>query len=318
MMSCAEYASRVASIVAREASKCDCSLLSGGVDTSFVALVHPRRERLTAITVDLGGSDAALARRVASWLGLGRHVVVEPDLGKFLEAVDWVLRNFKTVDPVEVSADSVHYISISEAKALGCVCLLSGDGGDELFAGYEFLRRADRERIAGWVREMALRARLPTVEVGKLLGLEVATPLYSGELRRLAPEIPVECLVGSGHGKLLLREYLRLAGLEDVASRPKTPVTEGSGSLRLLEELSAGMDPADPRIVEEELGFRPPSVLHAWLALRMLRLGVEPPGKSSENPCPVCGRELRRGHCRFCGAYVSSGGVVLHYGGSRA
>ena len=316
-MLCAEYASRVASIVAREASECDCSLLSGGIDTSFIALVHPRRERLTAITVDLGGSDAVFARRIASRLGLGRHVVVEPDLDRFLEAVNWVLKSFKTIDPVEVSADAVHCISISEAKALGCDCLLSGDGGDELFAGYAFLQRADRERIAKWVREMALGARLPTVEVGKLLGLEVVTPLYSEELRRLAPEIPVECLVGSGYGKLLLREYLRVAGLEDVASRPKTPVTEGSGSLGLLEELSAGMDSADLRLVEEELGFGPPSVLHAWLALRMLKLGVEPPGKSSESPCPVCGRELRRGHCGFCGAYVSSGGVIHHYAGSR-
>lgn len=314
---CLDYARRVAGVVSREAARCDCLLLSGGVDTSFIALVHPRKGQLTAITVDLGGPDADFARWVASRLSLGLHVVIEPSLDEFVRAVDWVLRNFRTIDPVEVSADAVHYVSISMAKDLGCACVLSGDGGDELFAGYAFLQGMSREGVAEWVRRMALSARLPTVEVGSLLGLDVVAPLYSDDLRRLAPEIPVECLVGSGHGKLLLREYLRLAGLEEVASRPKTAVTEGSGSLGLLEELAANLGPADAAAVEKALGFRPPSAPHAWLALRLLRLGVEPPGGGRERPCPVCGRRLTGNHCRFCGAYVSDAGVVHHYAGSR-
>lgn len=313
MKSCMGYAEIVAEIVSREASKCECTLLSGGVDTSFIALVHPGRGSLKALTVDLGGSDVIYASRVASRLKLGDHVVVKPSVDEFLEAVDWVLANFRTIDPVEVSADAVHYISMFKAKALGCKCILSGDGGDELFAGYTFLYGRGRESIAMWVMEKSLEARLPTVEVGRLLGVEVVAPLYSIEVRRIAPEIPVDCLVGSGQGKLLLREYLKVRGLEEVALRPKTPVNEGSGSLKILEELSANLSPEDLNVIEGKLGFKPPSLLHAWLASRMLSLGVEPPGRDERSPCPICGRLLRKGYCMFCGAYVSPEGVVFHY-----
>ncbi|MDM7275460.1 MAG: asparagine synthase-related protein [Thermoprotei archaeon] len=313
MKSCMGYAERVAEIVSREASRCECTLLSGGVDTSFIALVHPGKGGLTAFTVDLGGSDPIYASQVASKLKLKDHIVVKPSVEEFLKAVDWVLANFRTIDPVEVSADAVHYISMLKAKASGCKCILSGDGGDELFAGYTFLHRRDRESIAGWVMEKALEARLPTVDVGKLLGVKVVAPLYSVELRRKAPEIPVECLVGSGQGKLLLREYLKARGLEEVALRPKTPVNEGSGSLKTLEELSANLNPNDLNVIEGRLGFKPPSLPHAWLASRMLSLGVNPPDRDKRNPCPICGRPLRKNHCMFCGAYVSPEGVVFHY-----
>ena len=76
---CMEYARKLSSIVSREASECDCTLLSGGIDTTFVVLSHPGKTRLTAITVDLSDPDAYHARLVASRRGL-RRILRSPEL----------------------------------------------------------------------------------------------------------------------------------------------------------------------------------------------------------------------------------------------
>jgi len=66
--------------------------------------------------------------------------------------------------------------------------------------------------------------------------------------------------------------------------------------------------------VENALGFKPPTRLHAFLAHRMEQLGIKPP-EVVPGGCPVCGRRLHRRTCRFCGAYIAREGVTLHYQG---
>ncbi|MCX8165846.1 MAG: asparagine synthase-related protein [Acidilobaceae archaeon] len=302
-MWCEEARELLEHLISSEAEGCDCSLLSGGVDTSVIVALHPRRERLRAITVDLGGEDARFAALAAKLLGLGEHLVIKPSIEEYLEAVDWVLVNFKTIDPIEVSCDVVHYLSLRAAKASGCSCVLSGDGGDELFVGYTFLFKRAPEEVLEWVRERAESSRLPTVEVGERLDIEVRTPLYTEGTKRVALGLPVHCLTDGRQGKLVLREVLRRRGLEELARRPKAPVNVGSGSMEVLKSLVAGAS-------GEGLDFAPPSRAHAWLARRLSSLTELPP-RTGE--CPVCGRAVRRNYCTFCGAYVKGGRVLLHY-----
>jgi len=49
---CLSYARSLASIVKRIAGECSCIILSGGIDTTFIALTHPSKERLRAVTAE--------------------------------------------------------------------------------------------------------------------------------------------------------------------------------------------------------------------------------------------------------------------------
>lgn len=314
---CLKYAEEIASIAAKEVAECDCSLLSGGIDTTFLILNHPKRSTLKAVTADLGGLDVTYATLVAKKLNIGTHVILKPSTKEIIQAVDWVLTNLKTIDPVEVSADAVHYITITWAIKEGCKCLLSGDGGDEMFLGYTFLAEKNPSELTEWLKTMAESAWLPTVEIGKLLGLEVKAPLYSREVREKALSIPLHCMIRKGsQGKLLLRAYIESKGLKEIAWRPKEPITTGSGAMRALKSLTKSWNPSteELKLVEELLNFKPHSKLQTFLAYRMLKINIKPPEPVKEPPsCPVCSRRLTRGYCRFCGAYVTKDGTVQYY-----
>ena len=107
---CLSLAEELASVAAGELRGCDCLLLSGGVDTGFLAASHPEPGGATAVTVDLGGPDAGYAALAASRLGMG-HVVLRPDEPTLLAALADAVEIVETIDPVEAAADAAHVLS---------------------------------------------------------------------------------------------------------------------------------------------------------------------------------------------------------------
>jgi asparagine synthase (glutamine-hydrolysing) len=306
---CTRLRRRLEGIVERETRGCDCSLLSGGIDTTFVVSSHLNPSELTVYTVALPGStDLEYSKKVVERLGLKRHVVIKPGEEDYLRAVKWVMERLVTIDPVEVSADAVHYISLSRALSDGCSCVLSGDGGDELFLGYSFLFKKSDEELVRWLDRMNRSAWMPTLWVGEQLGLMVKAPLYTLEARRIALETPIRCMLdrSKGVGKLPLRRSLLERGLDFVAYREKTPVTSGSGSQGFLSSLAERYQGSiDNGLARSYLGFDPPGLERSFLGWLMAKWGIRPPPVCSdkEERCPVCGRCLVRGYCRFCGSY---------------
>ncbi len=306
---CARLRRRLEVTVKRDAEDCDCALLSGGIDTTFVASSHPSPEKLTVYTVALPGStDLEYARKAAELLGVENHIVIKPGREEYFRAVKWVMEKLVTIDPVEVSADAVHYLSLSKALEDGCRCVLSGDGGDELFLGYSFLFSKSDGELAEWLERMSRSAWMPTLWVGDQLGLEVKAPLYSLEARSIALKTPVHCMLdrSRGIGKLPLRRSLLERGLGLIALREKTPVTSGSGSHSYLSSLAEEYrGDIKSEVIRSHLGFDPPGLERLFLGWLMTEWRIQPPpvcGDEDER-CPVCGRCLERGYCRFCGSY---------------
>jgi asparagine synthase (glutamine-hydrolysing) len=157
------------------------ALLSGGLDSSaIVAFASERLPDLDCFTIVAEGgldagdtSDLPYARRVARHLGVRLHEVPirSADLGGELERMVYRLDE-PIADP---AALNVWFMS-ELARRRGVKVLLSGTGGDDLFAGYRRhralltepawqwlparLRRGLRLGTAGAARRLA-RARLP-------------------------------------------------------------------------------------------------------------------------------------------------------------
>jgi asparagine synthase (glutamine-hydrolysing) len=128
------------------------AFLSGGVDSSVIVALMQQQASMSVKTFTVGFpvreyDETAFARRVAAHLGTEHHELrVEPDIVDLLPKLAW---HFD--EPFGDSSAVPTYYLAQQTRGHVTVAL-SGDGGDELFAGY------DRYRA---IRLAALLGRLP-------------------------------------------------------------------------------------------------------------------------------------------------------------
>lgn len=122
-----------------------CALLSGGLDSTIIAAVA-RRAMPTLRTYAAGcplpahcaddpaAGDLAFARRAADDLGTD-HAEAHVTRELFAQRWPWMVEQLGT--PLSTPNEVAIHAVAERLRADGCVVTLSGEGADELFAGYE-------------------------------------------------------------------------------------------------------------------------------------------------------------------------------------
>ncbi|MEO1201369.1 MAG: asparagine synthase (glutamine-hydrolyzing) [Pseudomonadota bacterium] len=116
------------------------AFLSGGIDSSAVCYLMAKNSDAELLTYSIGYTGGATesyynelsyARQVADQLGsTHREIEVQPDVASLLPKLIWHLE-----EPISDSAITTTFL-VSEFAAQSVKVILSGVGGDELFAGY--------------------------------------------------------------------------------------------------------------------------------------------------------------------------------------
>jgi len=130
------------------------ALLSGGVDSSIVVALMARESAKPVQTFSIGFkeekfNESEYARRVAERFGTDHHeLILDPNLEDTLTYLSGILE-----EPFGDSSMLPTYYVCRMARQQVTVAL-SGDGGDELFAGYDrYLTAMDRRKfdsLPGW------------------------------------------------------------------------------------------------------------------------------------------------------------------------
>ncbi len=299
-----------------ERNQAQCVLLSGGLDTSILAAIASRRFSLKAITVAFDGAEApdlAFARRVAGHLGL-EHIVHAFDWAEVLESIPKVVKAMRTFDPMEVRNDVAVFIALRHAKTNDLTTTITGDGCDELFAGYSFLFEYDVERIRTELQKMWKRMRFASVPMARSLGMEAKLPFLDDEVRSFAMKLDPDYLVrdrgGRNQGKWILRKAFEGILPQDVIWRVKTPIECGTGTTafpRIFDSMLSDREFQQRvrRCLEEDkVALRDKEHLFYYEIYRSI-FGIPRGDESHGRTCPSCRSDIPVGasYCSTCGAF---------------
>jgi asparagine synthase (glutamine-hydrolysing) len=225
------------------------AFLSGGLDSSILcAVARQHVDELHTFSVGLEGSpDILAARRVADHLGTIHHEhLYTPQ--EVLEELPHILYHLESFDQDLVrSAIPCHFCSRLAAQHVKVV--LTGEGADELFAGYTYYRDlGPGEALHRELHRSILALHNVNLQrVDRLTmahGLEGRVPFLDRAVVEYALAIPPEHKLqrdsdGRWCEKWLLREAFRDLLPAEIVWRDKQQFDQGTGTADLLDRLLA-------------------------------------------------------------------------------
>jgi asparagine synthase (glutamine-hydrolysing) len=160
------------------------AFLSGGIDSASVvgtmAELGARPKTFSIGFEEADFNELDYARIIAKKFGTDHHeLVVRPDAWALTEKLVWFL------DEPFADVSAIPTFLVSQLAAAHVKVVLSGDGGDEVFAGYDhYAWTLDEERRFGWLPAPArwalarISAALPDRARGKYLLHHLAQPTH--------------------------------------------------------------------------------------------------------------------------------------------
>ncbi len=164
--------------------------LSGGLDSSLIAAFASRYKRpLDSFAVGTEDSeDLERAREVAAFLGTRHHEYVYT-LQEAIEALPEVIYHLESFDCALVRSAVPNYF-LSRLARQHVKVALAGEGADELFAGYEYLKAIARDSLQDELHEITLALHNTNLQrcdrMSMAHGLEVRVPFLDVEMVRYA------------------------------------------------------------------------------------------------------------------------------------
>lgn len=322
-----------------EEAAADGILLSGGLDTSTIAAYATERRPPAAVTIcvpahepvdaahrqtlasKLGidvatfpAPDAAYAERCASHLGL-EHDLWWLTLDELLSYAPATIGAIRSFDPMQVRNGLTIYCGLLRAKALGLRRVFTGDGADEMYAGYSHMWTMPPDQLHAYLHHMATIMRFTTPDLAAAVGIETVSPFAEAALIDLALELPYEAFIGQLEGRVMGKWIIRqaVASLlpDDLVWRVKTPIEFGSGSTFLGPLLASRISDEEFARAEAEFQYgdgvrlREKEQLYYYRIFREI-FGPVSAASAAEGDCPYCGTRIdppRRNYCGVCGAW---------------
>jgi asparagine synthase (glutamine-hydrolysing) len=228
------------------------SFCSGGLDSSLVAAIAaeniPRLHTFAVGMRDANGelSDDLKAGRIAAdHIGATHHELIFSE-DDYYEALPLVIRKLETYDPALVRCAVPCYFTCKLAADYVTV-VLTGEGADELFAGYHYMKHFPPEKLNAEARRCTASVHNINLQradrMGMLFSLELRVPFFDVAMvdlaMKIAPGLKIQEHNGARIEKWILRKAFENTGYlpDEILWRYKVQYTQGAG----CESLGAQM-----------------------------------------------------------------------------
>ena len=293
--------------------KSDWIALSGGLDSSILA--HLRKDQkpqtMTIITKDFLGTDLTFAQIIAKHLGLNLSLI-QVSMEDVLDSINETIKILGNYNDIEIRNSIVPYIYLTTLKKKGVDSVITGDGADEVFAGYNFLLKKSDEEIGEELKRIKKIMHFPSKEIARSLNMKVETPFLNEELIKFSDDIEISKKInvkdGEKFGKWILREAFEKYLPNNITWRKKSPMQDGSGTNNLTGLFNTIITDdiftqKKTRILEEDgVYIRTKESLHYYECFRKTNSVKK---SNSDNRCPDCDYEIAPNSrfCRMCGKF---------------
>jgi len=293
-------------------------LFSGGIDTSILATIVSKYVRIRGFTCafkQANALDLKYAKLMAKQLNI-EHYINPFDEDEIFEVIPNVVKVLGSFDPMEVRNSITIMIGLKFAKSYGSTKLITGDGADELFAGYHMYYRhvGNKEKLSAKLKKMWDIMAFSSVPLGKSMGIEVRAPFLDPDVKAFAmnmdPRYNVQDERGEVWGKWILRKAYEDVLPPEVRWRDKNPIEVGSGTTILPKFMAKKIPDSEfeakkKKILERDnVTIRDKEQLVYYEAYREA-VGVPYPKDPDARTCPQCNSNVPENAtvCKTCGAY---------------
>jgi len=213
--------------------------LSGGLDSSIIAaLANQHRQDITYFTLgDPGSSDVAMVNRLVKYLRLSQvRYIPLPTEQELPALIGKVLYATESYNPSIISNGLATYLLADAAQKEGLKVVLTGEGADELFAGYhEQLSEQKWQTIrTNLITDMRFTELRRLDKCSMAHSIEARCPYLDRAVKGIADTLEHKKFYWSGHNKVALRETFGYLLPTEIAKRKKTSFDVGSGIRKLV------------------------------------------------------------------------------------
>ena len=306
---------KVYQVLEESCNSCNSNLisLSGGLDSSIISYFIKERnpKSVAIISEDFVSTDLTYCQMISKEMKIPLSICYVSTT-MILEAIENTIKILKNFNDIEIRNNVVMYLAIKWAKENNEKSIITGDGADELFAGYNFLINKPEAELEKEIKRVCSVMHFPTQKIGKALGIEIESPFLNQKIIELADQIPTNLKVkeenSKMYGKWILRKTFEKYIPSQIAWRRKSPMQDGAGTsglTNLFESIINEESYVERKLTiekEDEVIIRSRESMHYYEIFKKI-YGL-PVDNNAQETCPYCKHEVKNSKfCRMCGAF---------------